>query len=266
MKAKKAEDEIVTRIAKERQPLTTGGELRKETKAQKLDLNEAKRESFETGKLFDNATQTYGAALSVKFDVQDAVQKEENKLEVELAPKKKIEIESTVKYLYETPTEMIKMVKFSYNKFAEADVKADAEPENQELRTKAATLEKEYSTYKAQIKVLKDKDAKEAELDAEYGEPEEKDEAESEDRKVVIPPKEIEKITKQAKEVFEKGEEAIVQAQKDSFKKFMKLELQFKANEELLDIKEEADMEKQKFELLKEKIAFVRKEDAFINP
>jgi hypothetical protein len=46
----------------------------------------------------------------------------------------------------------------------------------------------------------------------------------------------------------------------------MKLELQYKANEELLDIKEEADMEKQKFELLKTKIAFVRKEDAFINP
>jgi len=56
LKAKKAEDEIVKRIAKERQPLVTGGELRKETKAQKLDLNEAKRESFETGKLFDNAT------------------------------------------------------------------------------------------------------------------------------------------------------------------------------------------------------------------
>jgi hypothetical protein len=61
--------------------------LRKETKAQKLDLNEAKRESFETGKLFDNATQTYGAALSVKFDVQDAIQKEDNKLVVELEPK-----------------------------------------------------------------------------------------------------------------------------------------------------------------------------------
>ena len=114
--------------------------------------------------------------------------------------------------------------------------------------------------------MLKDVDAKKAEIDAEYGEPESKDEAASEDRKVVIPPKEIEKITKQAKEVFEKGEEAIVQAQKDSFKKFMKLELQYKANEELLDIKEETDMEKQKFELLKTKIAFVRKEDAFINP
>jgi hypothetical protein len=44
---------------------------------------------------------------------------------------------------------MTKMVKFSYDKFAEADVKADAEPENQELRAKAAVLEKEYSTYKA---------------------------------------------------------------------------------------------------------------------
>ena len=74
--------------------------------------------------------------------------------------------------MYETPSEMTKMVKFSYDKFAEADVKADAEPENQELRTKAAVLEKEYSTYKAQIKVLKDIDAKEAEIDAEYGEPE----------------------------------------------------------------------------------------------
>jgi len=47
--------------------------LRKETKAQTLDLNEAKREVSETGALFDNATQTYGAALNVKFDVQDAI-------------------------------------------------------------------------------------------------------------------------------------------------------------------------------------------------
>ena len=114
--------------------------------------------------------------------------------------------------------------------------------------------------------MLKDAEAEEARLDAEYGEPDDTVKDDSEDRTIPISAEVIEEITKQAKEVFEKGEDAIVQAQKDSFKKFMKLELQYKANEENLEIKEEADMEKQKFELLKTKIAFVRKEDAFVNP
>jgi len=48
------------------------------------------------------------------------------------------------------------MVKFHYDKFAELDVKADAEPENQKLKVEAAMAEKEYTTYKSKIKVIKD--------------------------------------------------------------------------------------------------------------
>jgi len=63
------------------------------------------------------------------------------------------------------------MVKFHYDKFAELDVKADAEPENQKLKVEAAMAEKEYTTYKSKIKVIKDQEAAEAALDAQYGEP-----------------------------------------------------------------------------------------------
>jgi hypothetical protein len=73
--------------------------------------------------------------------------------------------------------------------------------------------------------VLKDAEAEEARLDAEYGEPDDTATADSDDRTIPISAEDIEEITKQAKEVFEKGEDAIVQAQKDSYKKFMKLEL-----------------------------------------
>jgi len=73
--------------------------------------------------------------------------------------------------LYETPIELNKMVKFHYDKFAELDVKADAEPENQKLKVEAAMAEKEYTTYKSKIKVIKDQEAAEAALDAQYGEP-----------------------------------------------------------------------------------------------
>jgi hypothetical protein len=62
-----------------------------------------------------------------------------------------ISIEETIKYLYKTPDELMKMVKYHYDKYAELDVKADAEPENQELRTEAAIAEKEYTTYKDNI-------------------------------------------------------------------------------------------------------------------
>jgi predicted porin len=158
-------------------------------------MNESKREVAETGALFDNATRTYGAALNVKFDVQDAIQKEQNKLEVELEPKKILNIDDTIKYLYETPTELNKMVKYHYDKFAELDVKADAEPENQEKKLEAAMAEKEYTTYRAKIKAIKDQEAVDAALDAQYGEPANTKE-EAADRKIEIPEKEVKEIEK----------------------------------------------------------------------
>lgn len=112
LKAKKHKEETTARILKERAPKKEGGDLKEATKSQQLELSEATREAGELGKLYDNATQTYGAALNVKFAVEDAIQKEQYKMEVELPPKTIASIDSTVEYLYEDKNQLVKMVKF----------------------------------------------------------------------------------------------------------------------------------------------------------
>jgi hypothetical protein len=202
------------------------GEKKKDmTDAQKLDLEQAKSEAKSAGKKFDKATITYNAALNVKFDVQDEIQEQAMKPEVELEDKKKVEIDETVKYLKTNPVQLKKMAKYKYDQYADLDNEADRNPKDKDLRRKALVAEKEFQTYQDKIQEIKDAEKKEKELEKEFGEPEDNgadsngnaganEVAEDGTDAIVLVETEKAAIKKEAKDIFKKGDDAVKEGTK----------------------------------------------------
>jgi len=118
-------------------------------------LKKKAENALKLGAELDKALTTYNASLNIQFDLEEQRDQQANKLDLELSDEMKTEIRETVEILKHNKRQLEQRLKDKFSELQKRRKELAAKPDDSDLASATALVDKEYATYKTYVAEVK---------------------------------------------------------------------------------------------------------------
>jgi len=118
---------------------------------------------------FDKTLTAYNSSLNIQFDLDEWIQRRQNRMNIEITAEQKAYNKQTVKLLRGNRPQLTRRLKEKYDTLQEAEIKLRKKPDDSELTLEVVLAESDFNNLKAEVAIVEAIEVQDALEVAEYG-------------------------------------------------------------------------------------------------